>query len=147
MPRCKSGGWNCDREAVMGHFGLNWCREHGEQLERVRRDMRKRGGTPKAVKPKPPEAKRPQQEGDSLGRLPAEVRLRRLAEHIATEATADAPVSRADAARAIGLSPSGGSLPRLLKRATEAGLVEVKRGPNGGLVPGPNAKLPAAATG
>ena len=61
MPRCKSGGWNCDREAVMGRFGPMWCAEHFEQLERVRRDMRKRGGTPKAVKPKPPTEPPPQQ--------------------------------------------------------------------------------------
>ena len=111
---------------------VRWCQEHGEQLDRVAREFQKRKPTQKAVKPKP--ATGP---ADPLGRLPLEVRVKRLANHVHA---VGAPITRAEAAKAAGLTSTAGSLRRILKAAEEAGLVEVQRGK---IAPG--SKVPVAS--
>ena len=145
MARCKSGH-GCQATATMRG---RWCAEHGEQLDRVVREFHKRPKrTKKAVKPKAPTAKSPALDrwpksddprADSVGRLPVEVRLKRLVAHLVA---ADGPVSREDAAAACGLASVDGGLPRIIKRGKAEGLIEVRLGRAGGLLPGPNAKQP-----
>lgn len=134
MPTCKSGD-GCQAEAVMGvpaGWPLRWCEKHGEQLERIAREYRSRKRTTKAVKPKPPERRR-------FEKLPLEVRMKRICDHVAS---ADGPVTREAAAKAAGLCTPDGSLVRIVKRAVELGLLETRRGADGGLVPGPNSPVP-----
>ncbi len=106
-----------------------WCPEHAAQLVRVKDSFHKRGGTKRAPKPPAPE---PKQE-----KLPLEVRMRRVVEHVAA---ADGPVPRAEAARAAGLESPNGSLGNILKRAKAEGLIVSRYGV--GFLPGPNAPKP-----
>ena len=133
-PKCKSGD-GCDEKAVMGQHGLTFCRKHGEQLEELASRLKFRKRRIVKSKPKPSEPK-----SDPLGRLPIEVRARRLAH--AVHAAGDR-ITRAEAAEAAGLQSTQGSLRRVLAAAEDAGWVRVTRGPKGGVVPGEKAPAPA----
>lgn len=112
----------------MGRHGLRFCREHGLELERIAREFMpsKKPSGAKPVKPKP-------QSRTTVDKLPIAVRVERLTAFVAA---AEAPVSRLEAAKAAGLESAQGSIARVIKRAVELGLVEVRRGGRGGLVAG-----------
>lgn len=113
---------------MIGRF----CQDHGEQLERIAREFNSRKRNVKAVKKPPAEPGAP----DALGRLPLEVRLKRVVDHVTK---ADGPVSREDAAKAAGLDGINGSLVRIIRLGREQGLLETVYG---GLRPGPKAQDP-----
>lgn len=137
MPRCRSGSGCAAERAPERRF----CPEHAEQLDRVAAEINSRKRNIKAVKPKPPETHpKPPPPPSEPAKLPIEVRLRRLTEFVAKQD--GRPVTRAIAARACGYASVQGGISRVIKRAVAEGLIEVRRGPRGGLIPGP--KLAAA---
>lgn len=129
MPLCRSGA-GCSERAVMPPPPAPrplWCQQHGDQLARIAREFNSRKRDTTAVKPKPP----PERRGPP--KLPVEVRMMRIVEHVA----ANGPVTRSEAAKIAGLTSTDGSLVRIIKRARQLGLLQTRRGPEGGLKAGP----------
>jgi hypothetical protein len=123
--RCRSG-YGCDREATAGKW-LQFCEEHARQLAAidteapVRASARARAREEKARRTPAGESKPP----DPLGRLPIRQRGATLARFVRA---ADGPVSQIDAAEALGLTSTTGSLPRIVRFARDCGWIAERFG-------------------
>ncbi len=113
---CRSGD-GCAREATAGRW-LQFCPEHARQLAAVditapvRASARARAREEKAKRTPEGERKPP----DLLGRLPIRQRAATLARHVHAS---EHPVSQTEAARALGLASTTGSLPRIVRFARD----------------------------
>jgi hypothetical protein len=128
--RCRSGA-GCDQPAGHGLRGT-FCEAHAEQLARVREQLSRRGPAPGArkiaVTPKP--EPKPPEEADSMGRLPQEVRVRRLLAFLRDHG----PASREACARAAGYSSPLGGYGRVARRVVAEGKArKLPRSAGGGL--------------
>jgi hypothetical protein len=143
-PRCKWGD-GCDQAAGFGTFG-SFCEIHAKRLASVNMDApvqsaraRRRAAAAEAASRAPEGASKAP---DPLGREPLSVRAARLGRYVQS---ASEPVRQAEAAEAIGLSSTTGSLPRIVKEARACGWLAPAfgRGLAGGYRPG-RVRAPAA---
>lgn len=112
---CRWGGDGCYAPAGYGRFG-DFCKPHAERLAGV--DLSARPTRPAATTETA--ETRPTAAPDALGRLPLPVRAAALGRYVQS---ADHPVTRAEAVKALGLASAHGSLPRIVQAARQAGYV------------------------
>ncbi len=127
---CRWGGAGCDERAGFGTFKA-FCEPHSRRLAMVDITSPVRA----SAKRRAAKAATASTEPDAIGRLPLSMRAAALGRHVQA---ASEPVRQAEAAAALGLSSTTGSLPRIVKEARALGYVAPAygRGTGGGYRPG-----------
>jgi hypothetical protein len=113
--RCRSGD-GCPREATAGKW-LQFCEEHARQLAAV--DITAPVRASARARAREEKARRTAAESkpaDPLGRLPIRQRAATLARYVHAS---EHPVSQIEAAEALGLTSTTGSLPRIVRFARD----------------------------